>query len=91
MYVCIACRCVHLVVYVHPLPEPPCAPPLPRYLQESSNGVSIGLDSSRCSLKVSGPPAAVEVCRKEVYAMLGAVFRGQFQAVSECPRGEGAP
>eukprot|EP00903_Cladosiphon_okamuranus_P007059 g6862.t1 len=52
-----------------------------REIQESSNNVSITLDSSRCSLKVSGPPAAVEECRKGLYAMLGDVFRGRFHVV----------
>lgn len=66
-------------VYVDPPREPPP-------LQESSNDVSISADNSRRSLKVSGAPTAVAVCRKELYIMLEAAFRGQYHVVSALPR-----
>ncbi|CAM9601896.1 unnamed protein product [Scytosiphon promiscuus] len=50
-------------------------------IQESSENVTITPDSSRWSLKVSGPPEEVESCRKELYTMLGGVLEGCFLTV----------
>ncbi|CBJ31454.1 expressed unknown protein [Ectocarpus siliculosus] len=52
-----------------------------RKIQDSSERVTITPDRSRCSLRVSGPPAAVEACRRELYTMLADAFRGEFVAV----------
>ncbi|CAM9955247.1 unnamed protein product [Ectocarpus sp. 8 AP-2014] len=52
-----------------------------RKIQDSSERVTITPDRSRCSLRVSGPPAAVEACRRELYTMLADSFRGEFVAV----------
>ncbi|CAM9815407.1 unnamed protein product, partial [Ectocarpus sp. 13 AM-2016] len=52
-----------------------------RKIQDSSERVTITPDRSRCSLRVAGPPAAVEACRRELYTMLADAFRGEFVAV----------